>query len=478
MPRPPRHLLARLTLLAMILGTARASDLSKEISPLVKPDFEAARVVVRNLDQLAASQSGNEKVRTQRLATAIRNLFTAEFRVGEALAAARDAEREAQKYEQTARNWLKPNAFGRTNPQAAEEARNKAAAVRKRAAERTAAERRELARHAREVEVVMRNFHDLGDLEIVIRLGEALAAVTSRSLDKEPYTPAFTPAALATMKLAAAKGDEWRQAARAAEQANLPEQALRLHAMAGDLAAARAAANALVPELVEAGLHGSAIDALEIAGDSREADQLRAAHPDLPAAAFRKLDPEDLAWRLTAACVRVTNGSTRAAGYFCGRDGLVLTVQGALADRDKPVVVHLADQRTFTAQLVAAPAGAELALVRIPLGRHLALFTGRNADLQPGAEVSLTAIAPAPAGSPAQGRVADTTGLADSPPTVLVNLGQHHAAAGTPLLDDRGRVLAILRAAHPADTPPPAAAIPAGALAAFLREHAKGGFSF
>ena len=458
-------------------GLVRASDLSKEISPLVKADFEAARLVVGNLEQLAAEQTGNEKVRTQRLATAIRNLFTAEFRVAEAVKAAAAAERQARQHEKTAAEWLKPNVFGRTNPPAAEEARGKAKEVRRQAAGRIAGEREEMVRHAREVEVVMRNFHDLGDVDVVIVLGEALSAVTTRALGPGAFTPSFSAAALAAMKQSAAMRNQWRDAARAAEAGNLPERALRFHVMSGDLAAARAAAAALVPELLEAGLHGSAIEALEIAGDFPGADQLRAAHPAPSAAAFRKLDPEELAWRLASTCVRVSSGKAHGAGFLCRRDGHVLTVAAALAGRDAPVTVQLADERTFTARLVGGPDDAGLALLRIPLGRHQTLSLGTNADLQAGAAVVLPALAAA-APDLIDGRLADGAPPAGAPPVVRVALVPAALPAGTPLADARGRVLGMLRAARTAQAGQPAEAIPADALAAFLRDHAGAGFSF
>jgi len=469
----------------LVLGAASASccasELSKEVSPLIKADLDSSHLVVRNLKQLAARQSGNEMVRTQRLAAAIRNLFIAEFHIGEANKSVATGEKEARDYERTARDWMKPNAFGRVNPANAKAALKKAADIRKDAARTLARAQDELVRQARELEVVMRNFHELGEISLVIRLGETLRRVTTRALGKDAFNPLFSQAAIAAMKRTVAMQDEWRTVAAQAERAGRPEKALRFHVMAGDMDAARRAAAQVVPELLQAGLYGSAIDACEIAGDHEQADRLRAAHPQRPAGAFRELTADELGWRLASSCVRISNGKSHAAGFFFSRDGHILTTLSAVADRAAAVIVRLPDERRFQAQRVAARDDSGLAIVRIPLSRHQTLFLGSNGDLKSDKAVALLAQPDPGPGPPAvsPARITGIAGLRAAPPTLLVALPSGSHPPGTPLVDDRGRVLAMLRqTAQPNPAAQSFAATPPDTLRAFLRDHAKAGFSF
>ncbi len=55
----------------------------------------------------------------------------------------------------------------------------------------------------------MRNFHDLGDIRLVIRLAETLHAVLARSLDGQPYLSGFPEPAIARMKETVANRNAW-----------------------------------------------------------------------------------------------------------------------------------------------------------------------------------------------------------------------------------------------------------------------------
>jgi hypothetical protein len=62
-----------------------ASDLSAEIDPLKKPDIASAKIAIGNLTKLASEQKGAEKAKTEHLLALVKNLFTAEFRVSDAI---------------------------------------------------------------------------------------------------------------------------------------------------------------------------------------------------------------------------------------------------------------------------------------------------------------------------------------------------------------------------------------------------------
>ena len=469
-PTIPTLLAAAWLAILTAAGSSRASELSKVVSPLIRPDFASARRVVAELEDLAGRQSGNEKVRTQRLTAAIRNLFTAEFQVAEAVKAIARAERDARRLEKNASDWLKPNAFGSVNVEGAEAAIREARETRQRAAAELPEARARLAAQAHELEVVMRNFHDLGDLRLVIRLGETLHAVLARSLGGQPYQTGFPEPALACMKESVASSNEWLNTAADAERSHVYELALRYFTMAGDEAGRRRCAAALVPELTAAGLHGSAIEALEIAGDSRRAQQLRNSHPDLRAVSFRTLPDDELLWRVSSCCVRITNGESHGAGVFFRRGGFIL-VHRSLVASDPPVIVRLDDERLLTATVIARSESSGFAIVRVPLARHQVLAFASDEDISPAARVRIPILRQGtspPALQPA--RITDTKPLAADPPAFRLDLPAGRHPAGTPVVDNRGHILGIL---HPtADGGPPATfAVPAGAARKFAEKH-------
>ncbi len=458
-------------------GSSRASELSKVVSPLIRPDFSSARRVVADLEELADRQSGNEKVRTQRVTTAIRNLFATEFQVAEAVRAIAKAERDARRLDKIASEWLKPNAFERVNVEAAKNARKEARETRQRAAAELPEARARLIDQAHELEVVMRNFHDLGDIRLVIRLAETLHAVLARSLDGQPYLSGFPEPAIARMKETVANRNAWRTAAAAAEQSHVHELALRYFTMAGDDADRRRCAAALVPDLMGAGLYGSAIEALEIAGDSGRAQQLRNAHPNLRAAAFRMLPADELLWRVSSSCVRITNGKSRGTGVFFRPGGFILTHRN-LVTNDAPVIVRLDDYRNLPATVIASSESSGFAIVRVPLALHQVLSFASDGDIKPTTRMSIPILRQGtspPTLQPA--RITDTKPLTADPPTFRLDLPAGPFLAGTPVIDDRGHILGILQPTTDGESPG-SCVIPAGSARKFAAENTTKGFSF
>lgn len=195
------------------------------------------------------------------------------------------------------------------------------------------------------------------------------------------------------MKETVANRNAWRIAAAAAEQSHVYELALRYFTMAGDDADRRRCAASLVPDLMVAGLYGSAIEAFEIAGDSERAQQLRSAHPNLRAAAFRMLPADELLWRVSSSCVRITNGKSCGTGVFFRPGGFILTHRTLVAS-DAPVIVRLDDDRNLSATVIARSKSSGFAIVRVPLAVHQVLSFASDEGIKPTTRMIETTSAP------------------------------------------------------------------------------------
>jgi hypothetical protein len=156
------------------------TGLSEAVAPLWHGDREGARLAVRNLAGLAALQSGAAKVRTERLLSAVRNLFTAEARVTQRIIASAAENRAAAGYERNATEWLKPNVFGSVRLEEARDSSRKAAEIRQNSANEIAACKQELLEQLREVETVSGDFLKLGEQRVATILKTAANAVGGR----------------------------------------------------------------------------------------------------------------------------------------------------------------------------------------------------------------------------------------------------------------------------------------------------------
>ena len=160
----------------------RTVDLSHELLPLQKLDLPNAKLAVENLTKLAASQSGGAKVKTERLATVIKNLFTAEYQVEDAVKAGLKSGVEARNQERNAQQWMRPNVWGRVNISAARQAVAKANDIRNKAAQRTADARQNLVGQLRETDSVTDDFGKNQEFEVALVLAGMCEAVAARSL--------------------------------------------------------------------------------------------------------------------------------------------------------------------------------------------------------------------------------------------------------------------------------------------------------
>ena len=232
--------------------TAIAAGLAGELVPLQRPDLANAKLAVDNLATLAATQTGAAKVKTERLAVAVKNLFSAEHQILEAVLAGRKSARKAAEYEHASQEWMKPNAFGRVNDDAARQAVAQAADLRAEVARRVTAAQQQLVRQLQETESVVQDFYKLQEFEVARVLAETAATVEQRSLP-EDWPRSFSPAAVAQLRAAIRQ----RRAANAAQPPNLreptPEEVDLAASLDRDIAAAwqdeKTAAKDLPPRL-------------------------------------------------------------------------------------------------------------------------------------------------------------------------------------------------------------------------------------
>jgi hypothetical protein len=172
---------------------ALAADLPVALGPLQNPDLANAKWAVANLTKLAATQSGAAKAQSERLAVLIKNLFSAEYQMTEAVKAGKQAEVEARRKERISEDWMKPNILGRINEVASQESLAKAVALRRDAARRIADAQQALVEQLQETDSVIEDFYKLQDFDVVLVLVETSAALAARSLPKEVFTSVFPP---------------------------------------------------------------------------------------------------------------------------------------------------------------------------------------------------------------------------------------------------------------------------------------------
>lgn len=176
------------------------TELSDTLWPLLNSDIEGARMALKNLSALAASQNGAPKVRTERLYLVIRNLFLAEFRLSRQILASTAAEGKAAAHERHAKQWLKPNAFGTIRTDAARESHANALEIRSRAAEQLETSRAELLAQLHEADVVTGDFHKLREHRTALILGETVRAVAARRFPSGDFRPSFPDESLAAIR--------------------------------------------------------------------------------------------------------------------------------------------------------------------------------------------------------------------------------------------------------------------------------------
>ncbi len=424
-------------------------DLGAEISPIQKPDVESAKLAVTNLQALASRQKGAAKVRTERLLSVIKNLFTADFRVSEQIKAAPLDELEATKQDQNAKNWLIPNAFGTVNEVAARQSEMKAAEIRERSVKQLANRRKELLVQLQEADSITHDFHKLQEFGVVVALANSIRVINERSMPSKVFTPSFPETALNEIRELLRNRNEWLVTARNAETAENFEEAIRFYGKSRDLEGKKRCALRLARNLEDATVIGSAIEYYEIAGDFKKAASLRKQNPDLRMESFRKLDQEKLFAKVAPCCMRVYNGSGRGSGFYFKRGGYILT-NGHVVDAPGAITVKLDDGRTLEAKLVAKSDDLDLAIIRIQMESH-GLVTFRTAEeVKIGTTVALIGYPEDDLPTPTMnsGMVSNTDRVYSSDgkdnPVYQLDVSANHGNSGGPVVDEAGRLVGIL----------------------------------
>jgi tetratricopeptide (TPR) repeat protein len=432
--------------LSVIPGAAAPeSELASGISPISQPDIMGAKAALKNLERLAESQKGVEKVRTQRLATVIKNLFTVDYRVSKQLEEQEKAEMEALKMEKSADTWEIPNAFGKTNPVAARDLRYKAGEVREKEAQLVATRQRELLVQLKEAESTIHDFHKSEDFGIVILLGDSVRAINERSMPKNAFNPTFSETALAGLREFINKRSEWLALAKNSESSANYEEAIRYFTKAKDLGGRKRCGLLLAKELEKGGVFGSAIEYFEVAGDFKKAAELRASHPDLRSESFEKLDAEDLFAKVAPSCVRIYTAKGLGTGFFFRQGGYILTNRHVVSDADT-VTVKLDDDRSFEATVVAKGEELDLAIIKIQLTEHDLVNFRTGLEVRIGLPVSLLGYPEVdlPTATMNSGRVSNTDRVFKGNPVYQLDVSANHGNSGGPVVDENGRLVGVL----------------------------------
>lgn len=168
------------------------TQLSECIAPLFSGDLAGAEFSVGNLESLAAKQTGVPKVRTQRLAALVKNLFRAETRyVNQRIAGNAQAQRAAM-LGRNSEEWLRPNFFGTVNRDAAAESRKESADLQREWDEGMESRRGELLEQLREADRLVEDFHRLKEFRVVVILDRAARTVAARHFSEKEFKPAVS----------------------------------------------------------------------------------------------------------------------------------------------------------------------------------------------------------------------------------------------------------------------------------------------
>jgi len=176
------------------------TELSDALWPLLSYDIEGARVALQNLAILASSQNGAIKVRTQRLHTVIKNLFLAESQLCKQIITSNAAAAKAEEHERRAKQWLKPNAFGTIQKDAARDSQARASALRSQADQQLTACRAELLAQLREADIVTLDFHNLLEHRVALMLGETVRIISARNITLGEFRPSFPDESLVAIR--------------------------------------------------------------------------------------------------------------------------------------------------------------------------------------------------------------------------------------------------------------------------------------
>jgi hypothetical protein len=176
------------------------TELSDTLWPLLNPNIEGARMALGNLTFLAEGQTGAAKVRTQRVHAVIRNLFLAEFRLSRQIIVSSAATAEAAYHERSAKQWLKPSAFGTDRTDEVRKSFEKAEEIKSRSSQQLAACRASLLDQLHEADNLTVDLYQLREHRAALILAEALRSVASRNFPSGEFKPTFSDETLSAIR--------------------------------------------------------------------------------------------------------------------------------------------------------------------------------------------------------------------------------------------------------------------------------------
>lgn len=425
-------------------GALPSSDLSKALSPLVKPDISSAKLVLSNLQQLAESKTGAEKVAIQQVATVIKNAFTADFAVAVKLKNMEKAEVEAVRQEKIAADWMTPNAFGSVNEVASRAALVKADEIRKKAVTDLIDAREKLILQLRDADATILIYHKRNDLNVVELLASTMLIINERSLPEDVYQPLFTRAQIAELNHFSQYRDDWLAEAQNAEESENYEKAIHLYGKARDEEARKRCANLLAANLEAQKLFGSALEYYEMAGNHAKASEIRKNNPAMLADQFKALTPDELYAKIAPCCVRITNGEGHGSGFFFKRGGYILTNRHVVGSGQN-LTVKFDDESEFPAKLIATSEDFDLAIIKMDREDH-PVIGFRTQAVKIGLAVSLIGypVKDLATSTMNSGLVSNTDRTFKNNPVYQLDVSANHGNSGGPVVDETGQLVGIL----------------------------------
>lgn len=346
-----------------------SSELSKILTPLIRPDVNSAKMVLTSLQQLSERSSGAEKVAMLQVAAVIRNVITAEFLVNTKVKGRNDADIAAKHQRKLAADWLKPNAFGTVNRDAAKAAFARAEEIKKNATAELNEAYDHLVRQLRDADASILIYHKRNDYHVVINLATAMLIVSERSLPTDSYRPVFGREEIAEMQRFLEQRNQWLDAAAEAEASEKFEAAIQLYGKARDDDSRRRCAMRFAVLLERRKLLGSAIEYYEMAGNYEKAAAIRQNASSALIKEFKVLNAEELHAKISSCCVVVSHGTSFGSGFFYKKGGFILTSRQTI-HRARNIQVKCSDGKILPAQILTVSEQYDLAIIRVALEDH------------------------------------------------------------------------------------------------------------
>jgi len=425
-------------------NSSTSTELSKTLSPLVKPDIESAKMVISSLEKLAASKNGAEKVAIQEISKIIKNTFTADYNVATKTKALEKAEAEAIKQEHYSEEYMKPNAFGTINETAARSALMKADEIRKKAQGELMDAREKLILQLRDADATIIIYYKKNDYNVVSILASTMLIINERSLPADAYRPSFTHAQIASLGEFTQFRADWLESAKNAEKSENYEEAIRLYAKARDEGSKKRCANFLAANLEELKLYGSALEYYEIAGNHEKAGAIRKDHPTMLADKFKVLNSDEIYAKISPSCVRVSFDGGHGSGFFFKKGGYILTNRHCV-EKKTGLKVKFDDDSSLPAKIIATSPDYDLAIIKIELDEHSVIgFRGQEVTI--GLPVALIGypnndFATSTMNS---GLISNNKRLYDNNPVYQLDVAANHGNSGGPVVDQTGQLVGIL----------------------------------